>query len=250
MTKTLFIVFTALSVFCSVFLQAQMKIIRRGEGGKQIVTEGDLFDLPELASLITLQKGKIVVDNVFEKNMRPKEYESVDIQQGDVILMVNGKKVKTIQDLKDAYSSAAVGSAVKFGVERNGQMTIVSFHKADPDKLPKRKIMINGGGDDGHDIMIVPGTGLLVGSKGKEVTVDDILADLPSSLKDADVKKGDIITAINDTKVKSFKDFSEAYEKITIGDKVTFHTSRNGKEVSFSFKKAEPGRQRIIKREN
>ncbi len=249
--KTFFIVFTALSVFCSAFLQAQMKIIRRGEGGKQIVTEGDMFDLPELASLITLQKGKIVVDNVFEKNMRPKGYESVDIQQGDIILMINGKKIKTIQDLKDAYSSAAVGSAVKFGIERNEQMTIVSFDKADPDKLPKRKIMINnGGGDDGHDIMIVPGTGLLVGSKGKEVTVDEILTDLPSSLKDADVKKGDIVTAINDVKVKSFKDFSEAYEKITIGDKVTFSTSRNGKEISFSFKKAEPGRQRVIKREN
>jgi S1-C subfamily serine protease len=139
---------------------------------------------------------------------------------------------------------------VKFGIERSEQMSIVAFDKADPEKMPKRKIMINKGGDEGRDIMIVPGTGLLIGSKGKEVVVDDILTDVPSSLKDADVKKGDMITAVNDTKVSSFREFSEAYKNIAIGENITFHTSRKEKHLLFSFTKVEGGQQRIIKRED
>ena len=249
MSKTVAGIVIALMVL-SLSLEAQMKIIRGGGDGKQTVMEGDIFDLPELGSLIMFQDGKVVVQNVFEKQMRPKAYESVDIQEGDVILMVNGKKLKSLKDLKDSYASASVGSAVKLGIERKGEMTIVSFDKADPDKLPKRRIMINNDGGEGHDILIIPGTGLLVGSKGKDVVVEDILKDIPSSLKDADVKKGDKITAVNDIRVKSFKDFSESFEKIAIGDNVTVHTSRNGKVLSFSFKKSEPKGQRIIKREN
>jgi predicted metalloprotease with PDZ domain len=157
--------------------------------------------------------------------------------------------VKSIQDLKEAYTGAAVSSQVKLGIERNAEMSIVSFEKADPGKLPKRRIMINKGGGEGGDIMLVPGTGLLIGSKGKDVVVNDILSDGPSSFKDADVRKGDVLTAVNDAKVGSFKEFSDAYKKVAVGENVTFHTSRKGEHLSFSFKKVEGGQQRIIKRE-
>jgi S1-C subfamily serine protease len=247
MTKKLFIIMIGVVLTCSTLANAQKKIVRREGGDKGSMLPDDMFDLRELATIISVQDGKIVVDNVMEKRMRPKENESVDIQQGDVIMMVNGKRVKSLQDLKEAYASVAVGSPVKFGIERNKEMAMISFDKADPEKLPKRRIMINRG-DGGRDIMMVPGTGLMIGSKGKEVVIEDMLDSDSPALKEADVKKGDIITAVNETTVTSFKDFSDAFKKIAVGDKVTFHTSRKDKPLSFSFTKAEGGQQRVIKR--
>ena len=250
MAKHLVIIVACMTLISSSLMDAQTKIIRREGGGRLAQMPDDMFDLPELASIITLRDGKLLVDNVLEKRMRPKEYESVDIQEGDAIMMVNGKRVKSLQDLKDAYASVAVGSPVKFGVERDKEMTIISFDKADPEKLPKRRIIMNkgDGGGGGRDLMIVPGAGLLVGSKGKEVTVEDILDDGSSALKGADVKKGDMITAVNATKVTSFREFSDAFKKINVGEKVTFHTSRKDQQLSFMFTKADGGRQRVIKR--
>ena len=245
--KKLLVLFATIALTCSC-LESQTKIVREGGTEKDAQLPDDMFDLPELATIIAFKDGKLVADNVFDKKMRPKEYESIDIKQGDVIMMVNGKRVKSLQELRNAYTSAAIGSAVKLGIERNTETAIVSFDKADPEKMPKRRIMINKG--DGHDLMIVPGAGLVVGSKGKEVVVEDILSDVPSTLTNADVKKGDVLTAVNETKVTSFKEFSDAFKKIGVGDKTTFHTTRKGKQLSFSFTKAEGGQQHIIKRSN
>jgi|ERR1041385_2989911 S1-C subfamily serine protease len=232
-------------------INAQTKIIRQGESGTMVTAEGEIFDIPEVASIITESKGNIVVENVLDVKMRPKEYESVDIKQGDVILMVNGKRVKTIAELKDTYASAEVGSAIKLGIQRNDEMMIASFAKADPEKLPKRRIVMRNGGDGGNEnIMMLPYAGLIIGSKKDNVVIQGMIDNNTSVLKGADIKEGDIVTSINETKVSSFKDFSDTYKKIAVGEEVTIHTSRKEKELSFSFPKSESKEQRIIKRGN
>ncbi|HTK83102.1 MAG TPA: PDZ domain-containing protein [Bacteroidota bacterium] len=253
MTKLNFIVAVCCVVVVASMADAQKKAVRR-EGGDKTMEKtvvgmpDDMFDMAELAVIVGVQEGKVVIDNVMDKNMRPKENESVDIQPGDVIMMANGKRIKSIQDLKDAYAAAEIGSEVKLGLQRNDQMSIASFAKADPAKMPKRRIMINRGGEGGRDMMMLSGAGMLVGSKGKEVTIEDVMSDGPSALKDADAKKGDLITAVNDTKVTSFKEFADAFKKVGVGEKVTIHTSRNNKNISFTFTKSDGGAQRIIRR--
>lgn len=252
MTKSFFIFIICIMFLGIFYAEAQVKIIRRGGDGKTVRMSEDFADLPELGSIILLKDGKLVVDMVSEKNMRPKEYASVDIQEGDVIMMVNGKRVKSPKELKEQYSATATGSQVKLGIQRKEEMMIIAFDKADPEKLPKRKIMINGGDGDGpDDVMVIPNTGLFIGAKGKSVFIDKILTDIPSSsLKDADVKEGDAITGINGTKVGTFREFSGAYKKIAVGEKITITSSRKGKELSFSFTKSpEEGERRIIRRE-
>ena len=63
------------------------------------------------------------------KGNLPKEFESIDLQEGDRILMLNGKRVKSIGDLRDVYEALAVADSVQFGIKRDDQMRIVSYLK-------------------------------------------------------------------------------------------------------------------------
>ena len=231
-------------------LESQMKIIRKGGNPKSHSEQEDIAELPELASFVLFKGGELVVDKVFEKTMRPKGYESVDIREGDVIVIMNGTRMKSLKEFKNVYASIPVGSSVKLGVERGEEVTTLSYDKADPEKLPKRRIVINeGDGSGADDILMLGSTGIFIGAKGKRIFIGKVIADLPSSLKDADVKEGDAVTGINGTSVGTFNEFSNAYKKIAVGEKVTIATSRKGKELSFSFSKSEDVGRRIIKRE-
>jgi S1-C subfamily serine protease len=250
MIRNVLYVFFALTVLFGTLSESQVKIIRRGVPGKDGGSADDLVDLRELAAMVALTDGKLVVDNVFDKAMRPKGYDAVDIRQGDVILMVNGKRVKSAADLRQEYTSVPTGSSVKLGIQRNEKMLIVSFDKADPAKLPKRNIIIrHDDGSGSEDMMVVPHTGLIIASKGGKVYVDGILPDDSSAVKSSGVKEGDVVTTINGSPVTSFANFSAAYKEIPVGKDVTITTSRKGKTGSFSFKKADGGQQRVIKRE-
>lgn len=235
----------------SVALNAQEKIIRRGGNGIALTAEGDMVDVPEIASIIVEKNEKIIIGNVFDAKMRPKENESVDVKEGDAVLMVNGTRVKSLKDVKTAYTSAEIGSTIKLGVQRKEEMMIVSFIKSDPEKLPKRRIVMrnNGGGGD-EDVMIISGIGLLVGSKKNSIVVQGFTDESSPANKGGEIKEGDNITAVNNTKVSSFKKFAESFKKIPVGDKVTFSLTHGGKERAFSFIKAEAKGQRVIKRTN
>ncbi len=250
MVKCIIIAIVGTVLMLPVLGESQIKIIRKGGNGKEGPSQNDITEIPELAAIVVFDQGKAIVENVLDKKMRPKEYEAVDLRQGDTIMMLNGKRIKSLEDFKSLYSGAGIGSSIKLGIQRSDGMMIVAFDKADPEKLPKRNIVVrNGDGSDTDDMMILPGTGILIGGKGKKVFVDKIIDDLPASMKDADVKEGDNVTGINGTLVSTFEEFSGAYKKIAVGKKVTIATSRKGKELSFSFTKAEGGHQRVIKRE-
>jgi PDZ domain-containing secreted protein len=71
----------------------------------------------------------------------PKEYEDIDIQGGDIIKMMNGKRVKTTDAIKKIYEELEIGDEIKLGVKREDEMFIVTFKKADPAEM-KGKMMI------------------------------------------------------------------------------------------------------------
>ena len=127
-----------------------MKIVRRGPGGTstQELSADQFLSVPELAAMILEQKKEIVVDHIMEKEMRMKGYETTELQEGDHILMANGKKLGSLAELRDLYKSAATGATVKLGMKRGESMVIASFVKADAKDLPKTRMMISEGGGD------------------------------------------------------------------------------------------------------
>ncbi len=234
--------------------QTMKKIIKSGSGdGKEVIINGEggeFFDIPELAVFISQSGDNLAVTNVMDVEARPKGYENIDIQLEDIVLMANGKRLAKLEDFESMYKEAKPGTTIKLGIKRGDKMMMTSFDKADPDKLPKHKMVIQKSGGDGEvNFLGIPSVGLVLGTKGKKIVVTEVFDDAKEQLQGADVKEGDEVKKVNGTEIKSFKDLSKTYRDLKVGDKVEIVTSRSGASHTITFKKPEEkGGMKIIRR--
>jgi hypothetical protein len=61
------------------------------------VKEGDVFHIPEPGALVIKKMDDLSIQFVAPAGDRRDPYKGIDLQTGDVILMANGKRVKTIK---------------------------------------------------------------------------------------------------------------------------------------------------------
>jgi S1-C subfamily serine protease len=216
-----------------------MKIVR--------LSPGDGFPIPETGALVVKDGTDLTVRFVPPAGSRPEKYKSVDLQEGDLILLVNGKRVKTVEDLKKVHAETPVGGTLKLGIQRDQEMMIVSFEKGDPKDLPRMNMRIVTSDDDGTRVL--PAVGVMLVEKKKSVVVEKILPVETSAVKGLDVKEGDVIVAMNGTGVASLKAFVDLYDGLAVGDKVEWKTRRSGKEIAVSFPKPKPIGRVIMRRD-
>lgn len=249
MKRSAVLILAAACILLAVPSDAQhMKIVRRAPGGATAkeFSQDQLLNVPELSVMILEQESELVVDHVMEKEMRMKGYETTDLEEGDRILMANGRKLAGIKDLRELYEKTPPGAVVKLGVKRAGGTVMASFVKADPKSLPKTRMIISGGED--MDILGIPQVGLILGAKGEDVVVDHVLENAAKELGDADVKKGDVITMLNTFPVKSFADLQKRYEGIPAGDRVELIAKRGTKTTTLTFAKPKEEGKVIIRK--
>lgn len=211
------------------------------------MSPGDAFPIPETGALVVREGADLRVQFVPPSGNRPPKYRTVDLQEGDLILLVNGKRVKSIEDLKKAHTATPVGSEFKLGIQRGQEMIIVAFEKADPKDLPKMNMRIVTSGGDGTEVL--PAVGVVLAEKKKSVVVDKLLPVETSAVKELDVKEGDVIASINGTEVTSLKEFVRLYDELAVGDRVDWKTRRAGKEIAVSFAKPKPMGKVMMRRE-
>ncbi|MBX7151708.1 PDZ domain-containing protein [bacterium] len=103
---------------------------------KYIVTNGKVCPVFEIGAMILDDGVSVRVDRVSD-HMLAKGYKPADLKIGDVVLMINGKSVKTLDDIENLYKTSEIGATIKLGLKRGEEMLMVSFVKADPATLPK-----------------------------------------------------------------------------------------------------------------
>jgi hypothetical protein len=143
---------------------------------KMIVKKFEGFMIPETGALFNANKGKVSCDFVPSSENRPKGYQDLDIKAGDLILYVNGKKIKTIKDLKDNYESFKAGDEIKLGIKCGEDLLITSFKKADPKDLPETMQITSGSSGNMMQMKsekIVKKNGKIY-LGGKEVKIDSL----------------------------------------------------------------------------
>ena len=259
--KTNLFVFVISFILIAQTLNAQVIIKKSGAG------EGEIFFLNELSAIISEKDGVIIVEHAMPTDQRPENYRDIDFKQGDEVLMANANRVKLVKDLEKIYNELEVGETMKLGVRRGEEMFIVSFIKMDPEKLPKRKLMIRKGvpgegkaGDEpkisSYQIKIdntdgkmkfLMGTGLILKEKEKLVKIDKVIPEMVEELGKVDVKEGDAVVAVNGKKIKSLAQFTKIYDEIKVGEKVQLVTIREKKQINVKFKKPETEGQVFIK---
>lgn len=103
--------------------------------------------IPEVGGIIMLDGKELRVDRVQPVESRKEAYRAVDLREGDHVLLVNGKRVKSIEALREAYDGAATGGEIKLGLQRGQELLSVAFPKADPKDLPGVRVIRKEGKD-------------------------------------------------------------------------------------------------------
>src|ERR1039457_3079734 len=100
----------------------------------------DVYDLQEVGAFIISEKDRIKVQFVAPENRRLNAYQDVDLKKDDIIMMVNGKAVMKLNDLRETYDKLKVGKDFKLEIKRGGKLMTVSLKKADPKVLPPKRM--------------------------------------------------------------------------------------------------------------
>lgn len=244
---------------------AQTKVEEGPRRAMMITGEpGKMWMLNEVGAIASEEEGRVKIDVISPPYARPKAYESIDLKEGDIIMMANGKKVTSAKFISDMYDSLKIGDDLKMGIKRGEQMLMVTVKKADPETLPKRKMVIREG-EPGKameftsqgsmdidpaikEITVIGGAGIIIGVKEKHVVVAEKLPMAAEVLGDAAIEKGDIILNLQDLSITSVSEFEKAFEAIKVGDPVTITLKHGDTELKASFTKKDSKIRTIMKK--
>jgi S1-C subfamily serine protease len=217
--------------------------------------------IDELGAIIVWEDSNLMVQMVAPAKDRPVEYRAVDLQIKDQILMLNGKKIETIQDLDEGYQKIDIGKDVQLAIKRGNDRMIVSFPKADPEKQTNSRILIMRTESDlpidqlkeaepgiktitiddiAGEIYPVLGAGIIVIEDGSNVKIKELLPNATGIYGDVMVLEGDIIKSLQKKDITSVAQFSDNFKQIPVGDDVDLLILRDNELIEVSFDKKEP----------
>ncbi len=209
--------------------------------------DGDIFMLPEVGGIIVESDDGPKLEMVLPVDNRPDEYKTLDIQVGDIIKMFNGKSMKKVSSIQEAYEAMEIGDEVKFGIRRDKGIMMVKFAKMDPKDAPG-KMMIRtidgpGDGENGSIITDLIDAGLVLDEKDGKISVVDVITEMSSVFTGTQPESEDQLIKINSSKINSTEELTQIYSQIKVGEKVELTMLRKEKEILLTFEKpkSEPG---------
>jgi len=218
----------------------------------EMQVDGEVLMLQEIGGLIVDSDNGVKVDMVLPADQRTEAYKKVDLKTGDLIKMVNGKKVKDVANLAEIYEGLKFGDEVKFGIKRDRQMMIVSMPKADPDDLPGQMMVMTMDAGGPALIMSMVSQGLILIEDENKIVVENVVAQLAEKELSEIPKKGDVLLKVLDKTVENADQLSEILGTVKVGTKVDLIFSHDSKEYSVTYTKSneEGGPVKKIKIEN
>ena len=263
MRKLIIISTILMSLLVSFSAFAQMVI--KKAGGER----GNIFFINELSAIVVSENKSIKVEHAMPAENRPEEYRDINIKKDDEILMINKKRVKTVDQLQSIYDEAETSEIIKLGMRRGEEMFIIEFAKMDPKKMPKQKMMVltktidsDEGGDkvstkifsnkmmlDDKDGPIEPliGIGLILQEKNGKIFVINNMQNFEATKQ---IQEGAEIISINGKRAESLKQVTHTFKELETGEEVSLKISSEKKERVITFQKPEAKGGTIIRKKN
>jgi S1-C subfamily serine protease len=235
-------------------------------GAQQMMTlqSADGFFMPEIMGMVEGKDKQVVIVNKLPAATLPKEYQDIDIIKGDIIMMINGKKVASASELEKIYNEIGIGGEVKLGIKRDGVPRLVSFKKADPKSMPMmRRVVMGGEGaaadssagsgqkiirmTPGGDIFPLPEIGLIISTKDSVLKVEMVMPMGEKKAFSEALQEGDIIRTIQGKNVTKKDEFQKIYDGLAIGESGQMTFERAGKLISTNFTKLQSSNMMIKK---
>lgn len=98
----------------------------------------DAAMLIETGTLLVEENGEAIVKFVAPARAIPKKYRDVDIRLNDKVIFINAHRVKKLKDFKAIYNELEIDAEIELGIERNSELLMLKFSKADPEKSKTR----------------------------------------------------------------------------------------------------------------
>ena len=182
---------------------------------------------PELAEYYRLdQKEGVLVTQVYEGDPA----DEAGIKEGDIIVGIDGKDVKTSRELSRKVAEAGVGNKMRIKLLRDGRDKTVRVKLAKrPDQEPTLARGETRSDDLGLRVRdIDPEIAEQLGVSTDQNGVVVVQLDPESKSARAGVRRGDIIIEINREPIGNLKDYQAQVQDIDKGDTVQMLLRRGG----------------------
>ena len=182
---------------------------------------------PELAEYYRLeQKEGVLVTQVYEGDPA----DEAGIKEGDIIVGIDGRDVKTSRELSRKVAEAGVGNNMRINLLRDGREETVKVKLAKrPDQEPTLARGENRSDDLGLRVRdIDPEIAEQLGVSSDQNGVVVVQIDPESKSAQAGVRRGDIIIEINREPIENIKDYRAQVKEIDKGNTVQMLLRRGG----------------------
>jgi len=192
--------------------------------------------LQEFQAMLVEEDGEIKV----RLRMGDSDEAGDKLEQGDFIIMMNGKRTKTISELRELYEALAKDEEVKIGVRRGNERFILRKIKGDSPKTTageRRMVMRMDTDGDGEQPTIIPELGLMLSENDGKVAIQQVLEPLlPEEFKALELG-GFNIASINGTKPTDAAHAKLLIAEVEVGEDLAFSFSKPDDEINITIKK-------------
>ena len=203
----------------------QYGTVQRAILGVQIMSVGDIADMLGYPNLPAKQKEEL---SALKSKIKVSEGACVDdfadrstakesgIEKGDVIVAVNGAKVKSANALQEQISKYRPGDKVQVTVDRNGSTKTFNVELRN---AQGSTAVVKGAADSAE--VLGAAFSALTNEQKRELGVSygiEVTGLLNGKLKDAGIKKGFIIMVVNDQKISSPEQLEKIVDKVLKGN--------------------------------
>jgi len=179
--------------------------------------------------------------------------DSAGLQEEDVIVEFNGKKIEASEDLTDAVRETTPGTKVNVKINRKGENKTIGVNVGKnkmrmpfavmAPRAPRVVVNMFGGDYEGMELMELNKQlgEYFEAPNGKGVLVTDVEKDENASK--AGIKAGDVITKIGDESIKDVEDVRDAFSDYEEDDKANIELMRKGKKITVTLEISEENEQ-------
>ncbi|MFV1884556.1 MAG: hypothetical protein ACMZ7B_08715 [Balneola sp.] len=194
--------------------------------------------LQEFQAMLTFEDDQVQVRMKLGRN---EAKEGTDqLEQGDVILMMNGKRATDIETLRAIYEGIEPDQEIKVGIRRGNERFILNAIKGDGPEGGQRMMMSFDTEGDGPPPAIVPELGALLAERDGSVFIQRVIPPMqPEELKAFEIE-GYTIKELNGEQPESTDQLRKDLEALEIGAEISITLEKDGDEKSIVFTKQEP----------
>lgn len=196
--------------------------------------------LQEFKAMLTFEDDEIQVRMKLGRN---EAKEGTDqLEQGDVILMMNGKRASDIEALRAIYESIEPDQEIKIGVRRGDERFILNAIKGDVPEGGPRMMMSFDTDTDGESPLqaIAPELGVLLEDRDGTVVIRRAIPPMqPEELKAFEIE-GYTIKELNGERPENADQLRKNLEALEVGAEISITLEKDGDEKTIVFTKQEP----------